>query len=292
MQWFQLAVALMGEEKAKQLSQKQLELLAQQYADLKGISLPELAKINPEQLGASAVGSMKMDQGLRSKQLQAIGELQNMIDKGGLDYTDKAALEDSLDTSRKQESRARAGVAADAASRGQLNSGSRLLMDMDAAQSGMNNARKTGLETAALAQQRRLAAIRDATSMTSALRGQDWSESESANRAKDLRDERNAAAREKAQYYNAGLPQQQFQNQVTKATGQSSGANNLAAAYGNAATDARGSAAGVAGIIGAAGSGSGSADRGYDPGANTYEYKDLVGDRGGYTDLSKDDPDK
>lgn len=296
MQYLQLAIALFGEQKASQLNQQQLDLLAQQYSDMKGIPLPELEKMTADQLGPSAVGSMQSDQGMRSKQLQAIAELQNVVDKGGLDLNDHAALEESLDTARKQESRARAGVASDAAQRGQLNSGSRLLMDMNAAQSGANTARQTGLQTAGMAQQRRLAAIHDVSADSGALREQDWREAETANRAKDLRDERNAAAREKAQYYNAGLPQQNFSNAMSKATGTQPAANAYSGGLGAAATDARGSAAGIAGVVGAASSGSAyggvTSNGGADPGGTTYEYDDLTGNRDGHTDLGKNPDDK
>lgn len=216
----QTAISMFGEEKASQMTREQLEMLRQQLADVRGVQLPNLPGLTPEQLGDSNVGNMKSDPTLRNKQLQAIATLQNLIDEGGLDLTDQAALEQAMSQATNQQKRARAGVAADAAQRGQLNSGARLVMDMDAAQAGANAARQTGLETAALAQRRRLQAIRDAASMSGGLREQDWRESESANRAKDLRDERNAAERARVGTYNAGLAQQGFNNAMAKATGQ------------------------------------------------------------------------
>ena len=291
MQWAQLAIAFLGEEKASKLSQKQLDMLGQQLAQLQGIELPDLPQVKPEELGPSAVAGMQSDEGLRGKQLQAIAELQNIIDQGGLDLNDKLSLEQALDTARNQQHRATAGVAADAAARGQLNSGARLVMDMDASRRGANELHRTGMETAALAQQRHLAAIREAGAASGGLREQDWREQEAANRAKDLRDELNRGAREKAGYYNAGLPQQGFNNAVTKATGQLPAANNLANAYGNAATDARASAAGMACIVGAYGGVS--KNGGTDSGAQTYSYdSNDYARRGSASDLSKDDDEK
>jgi hypothetical protein len=216
----QMAISLFGEEQASKMNATQLRMLEQQLADVRGIELPDLPQIQAEQLGDSNVGGMQSDPALRQKQLQAIATLQNIIDQGGLDLTDRAALEEALSKADSQGQRARAGVAADAAARGQLNSGARLVMDMNAAQVGANAARRTGTEVAAEAQRRRLQAIREASGMAGGLREQDWREAETANRAKDIRDERNAAAREKANLYNAGLPQQGFNNALAKATGQ------------------------------------------------------------------------
>jgi len=216
----QMAIALYGEEKASKMSEKQLRLMEQQLKDVRNIKLPDLPELKAEELGDSAVGGMRSDQGLRSNQLAAIAELRRLADEGGLDLTDKAALEESLNTARNHSRRARAGVAADLSSRGQLDSGAKLTMDLDAASRGSNDLRKEGLDVAAMAQRRRLQAIRDASGMSGGLREQDWREAESANRAKDIRDERNAAARERAAQYNAGLPQQGFNNSLAKATGQ------------------------------------------------------------------------
>lgn len=283
MQWAQLAIAFLGEQKASQLSAKQLELLGQQLAQLQGIELPDLPEVKPEELGESAVAGMQSDEALRGKQLQALGELQNIIDSGGLDLSDKVSLEEALSTAQNNQRRARAGVMGDLAARGGLDTGARLVAGLDAATAGANDLRKTGMETAAMAQKRRLDAIRTASGMAGALREQDWRESEAAKRAKDLRDERNAAAREKAGYYNAGLPQQQFQNQVTKVTGQGNATNNLAGAYGGAAGDARASAAGMAGVLGAYGNVNENAA------GQTYSYSSDSNDyakRGGPQDIS------
>lgn len=287
----QTAVAMFGEEKASQFSKEQLRLLKEQLDRVGGVQLPNLPEVKPEQLGDSAVGGMHSDENMRSKQLQAIAELQNTIDHGGLDLSDKVSLEEALNTARNQQHRARAGVASDMAQRGQLNSGARMVMDLDAAQAGANDLHRTGMETAALAQRRRLDAIREASGLAGGLREQDWREQEAANRAKDLRDERNSAAREKAGYYNAGLPQQGFTNAMAKATGSQPATNAMAQGLGAAATDARASAAGQAGVIGAYGNVT--HNGGADPGAKTYTYDaDEEGNRGGAADLSKDDNDK
>lgn len=285
----QMAISLYGEEQAKSMSQQQLAQLGQQLADVRGLQLPDLPNITPDQLGDSAVGDMRSDENMRGRQMQAMAELQNIIDRGGLDLSDQAGLEEALNAATNQQHRARAGVAADAQARGQLNSGNRMMMDMDASQQGANAARQSGLEVAGMAQRRRLQAIQDASQQAGGMREQDWREHEASARAKDMRDERNAAAREKAQYYNAGIPQQQFTNALGKATGQLPSANAYAGALGAAATDTRQSAAGLGNIA------HGAYDGMTRPSTttNTYTYNpDATGDRGGVTDLSRDEDDK
>lgn len=283
-----MAISLYGEDKASKMSEKQLRLMEQQLDDVRGVELPDLPEIQAEQLGDSAVGGMTSDPTLRSKQLQAIATLQNMIDQGGLDITDRAQLEQALSSAANQQKRARAGVASDAAQRGQLNSGARLVMDMDAAQSGANAARANGTEVAAQAQRRRLQAIRDAASMSGGLREQDWRESETANRAKDIREERNAAARERATMYNAGIPQQGFNNAVSKATGQLPSTSAVGNVLAQGAADTRGlySGLGAAAYQGVNKNG----------GAQTYAYNpdsdsNNFAGRGSPSDIS-DDEDK
>lgn len=291
----QMAISIYGEQAAKNMDEAQLRLMVQQLKDIRGIKLPDLPELKAEELGQSNVGNMQSDQSLRSKQLQAIATLQNLIDQGGLDLTDQAALEDAMSQASNQQKRARAGVAADMQARGQANSGARLVMDMDAAQKGANDARRTGLETAAMAQRRRLEAIQRAGSMSGGLREQDWREGETSNRAKDIRDERNAAAREKAALYNAGLPQQQFHNALAKATGQLPSANAVGSALSQQAGDTRQLHSGLGSSMNQA-YGSVTRNGGStqpQSQSQTYEYNaDLEGDRGGPADISRDDDEK
>lgn len=246
----QMAAAMYGQDKANQMTQAQLDLFGQQLAKTNAVPLPNTPEITPDQLGQSNVGAMEPDQAMRSKQLDAIAELQNIIDQGGLNYGDKAALEQATQSAANQQHRAMAGVAGDAAARGQLNSGNRLLMDMSAATSGADAARETGLQTAAQAQARKLAAINDAAGMEGNLRNQDWGEESQTASAKDARDQLNAAAREKAQYYNAGLPQQQFADEMQKTGASGAAAGNLAGAYANAGNNAMNQARGISNVVG------------------------------------------
>jgi len=289
----QLAIAYKGEQEAKAMSEQQLRMFGEQLARIQGIPLPELEKLVPEQLGASAEGALAPDEQLRSKQMQSLAALQNIIDSGGMDVLDKANIEEALNAAYSQQKRAREGVAADAAARGQMNGGARLLMNMDAAQKNANAARSSGMEVAGQAQRRRMQAIIDSANMAAALRNEDWAQKDAAAKARDIREERNANAREAANRYNAGLAQQNFQNHMARETGSQPAANSLGGAYNTAGSNALGAANTMqvaAGQIGRTPTGGGGGGNG-DP--YTYDYNpDETGNRGGAADLSKDDPDK
>lgn len=232
----QMAISLFGEEKAKNLSEAQLRQLERQLGNIDAIKLPDLPELQAEELGESAVAGMQTDPVMRNKQLAALAEIQSLIDSGGMDLQSKATLVEALNAADAQQRRARAGVANDMAQRGQLDGGARLMMDLDAAQAGSNNARNASIQAAADASARRIQAIRDASALTGNLREMDWREKETSARAKDLREERNANERSKTALYNAGLPQQAFTNAMSKATGQIAPGNNLAMALGSQAT--------------------------------------------------------
>lgn len=280
----QLAITLYGQEQASKMTSAQLALLQQQLDTVKGVALPNNPSITPDQLGPSAVGGMETDAGMRQKQLDALAEIQQTIDAGGMDTQSKASLEDALSGVNAQQNRARAGVAADLQSRGQLNSGANEVMSLDAAQSGANNARSAGTQAASDAANRRLAAIKDASGMESNLRSSDWSEKLSEAQAKDLRDQYNAAAREKAQYYNAGLPQQAFADAMQKAGATGAPAGNLAAAYAQTGATSAMNAANIGAAAAAAGRGMTSSSGG--GGSSSNPNPDVSGGRGGAADLS------
>lgn len=287
LQWWK---SLTGQD----MTDEQLQLLQDQINRVQAVQTPNLPNVSPDLLGQSAVAQMSPDEGTRSQQLQAIAEIQNVINQGGLNYADKASLEQATQAASNQQNRAMATVGADAASRGQLNSGNRLMMDMNAAQTGANAERTTDLAAAADAQQRKLSAINDAAAQVSQLRGEDWGENLTAANAKDQRDQLNAAAQNQANYYNAGVPQQNFNNQMSKATGTGNPTNALGTALQQAGVQQGQLAGGAVGVAGAVynaangGGGSGSPyTYTYDPG----EQSDLSGNVGGPQTLGnpKDD---
>lgn len=250
--WIQMIMGLLGEDQAGKLTTAQLRMLEKQLANIEGIDLPDLPEISPEQLGESELGLLESDQALRGDQLQMLGDMRETIDAGGLSLSDKAALLEALGDASATGRRARLNVKADLGRRGGLDSGAQMMAGMQSASDVARDAGKAGLETAAMAERRKLQLMREYLAGTGALRGQDWAESTTTAGARDKRAEGNADRREKSNYYNAGLPQQNFANRMTKATGQQAPGNNLSAFYGNQAQGTRdfwgnmGAAAGTA----------------------------------------------
>lgn len=245
--------ALMGmasSAQAGKLTQEQMQLQKDQLAKLAGIPLPELDKIIATELPPSHVAALQTDNNLRQNQLDTIGALQDIASNGGMSLDDKVAQEAAMSRAAGAARRGRAGIASDLASRGQLNSGAQLAMSMGAEQQNANSARQSGMEAAAAAQRRKMEALRDIAGMSGGLRNQDWNENMARAQAADERDKWNAGSKEKAQYYNAGLPQQQFQNQVSQVTGQQGGVNNLSAMLGQEAQGVRNQGAMMGAAVG------------------------------------------
>lgn len=265
----QAGVGIYTQLAAGNITKQQADMLKLQLAKASGIALPELEKMVATQLPPSAVAALKTDTGLRSNQEESLAALKEIINGGGMALDDQVAQEAALSRSAGATRRSRAGLAQNLASRGQLNSGAMLEMGLDAEQQNANSARQSGMEAAAMAQRRKFDALRELGSQSGQLRAQDRAEASEAARASDDRERWNATGREKAAYYNAGLPQQNFVNQMTQVSGQAPAANNLAAHYGQEAQGVRNMGAGIGAASAQAVKSIGdSADR-----PNTYEWE-------------------
>lgn len=290
----QLMIGLGSNAAAGSMTLQQIALQKAQLAKLAGIPLPELDRIIATELPPSHVAALQVDTGLRQNQLENINALKEIATNGGMSLDDRVAQEAAMSRAAGAANRGRAAIAGDLASRGQLNSGAQLQMAMNAEQQNANSARQSGMEAAASAQRRKLDALREIASESGGLRNQDFSEKSAAAQAADERERWNASAKEKAQFYNAGLPQQQFNNQMAQVTGQQAGVNNLSATLGNEAQGVRNAYAGYGAAAGGAANSRGNG------GSNTYswtpanedDYRDALSTsqaRHGPNDISDDD---
>lgn len=226
------AGSLAGASGQQNMSDAQRKLLEQILNEIRDIPLPDLERIMAEQLGPSAMEGVHSDPEQRQAQLDIMDELRDIYSSGGLNLEDKAALNEGLNRANVAGNASRQRLASDFAARGQLGSGAQLAMGNMGAQSAANRANQTALDVGAMGQKRRMDAMGRYAGLASDVRGQDFGESSARAQAKDAADRWNAASREKAGYYNAGLAQQQFGNRMTKATGSQGAGNNLAAQYG------------------------------------------------------------
>lgn len=242
----------LGEGKASGLDAKQAALLQSIYDDLRNIPLPELEAIAAEQTGPSAMAGVYSDPEQRAQQQQVMEELRSIFEGGGFNVEDEAALNEALSRSNVAGNAQRKALASEFAQRGQLGAGARLAMGNMNAQGSANRANQSALNVAAMGQQRKNAALSKYADLAGDMRRQDFGEGSARAQASDAAERWNATARQRATEYNAGLPQQQFGNRVTRATGSQGAGSRLAGNFGNQAQATRnqfanyGQAAGLA----------------------------------------------
>lgn len=258
------------------------ELIAQSLRDYELMGIPpiEAQKLLLEELkstgqltpdleqmvvqGPSAVGGIALDPAYKASQLKALDELSAIGDAGGMRLSDEASLEQALSKVRQSERGSREAIMANARERGVAGSGSELAAQLANQQNSAQNAYGSGLDIAAMAQDRALNAIMQGGELGGKLRSQEYGEKLDAARAADeiakfntqnqistqqrnvmsqnAAKERNLSesqriadsnvgTRNQQQQYNTGLYQQQFDNQLalnqSKANARGNQASNL-----------------------------------------------------------------
>jgi hypothetical protein len=259
----------------KQASDAQRSATAQ-FANLQLPSIEEMkvkleqlvlqGQITPEQAQAALVErsrleDISLDPRLREAQLASLAKL-NEIGEGGLTLRDKANLERIKAEQAAFERGQREAILQNAQARGVAGSGLELAQSMLAQQQGANRAAQGGLDAAALAQERALAAILQGGQLGGQIRGQDFEQQARIAQARDAIAQFNAQnqqqvnlenmkARQQAQIQNLAerqriadanvmlrnqqeatnkaLIQQDFENRYRKAGGVASGYQNEAA---------------------------------------------------------------
>jgi hypothetical protein len=279
----------LGEAQAGKLSAQQQRILEDMYGQLRDLPLPELEKLKAEQLGPTAMEGVHSDPSQRQSELETLGELRDLFEHGGFNLEDRAALNEAMNRSNVIGSAQRHALAGEYAQRGQLGSGARLAMGNMDAQGAANRSSQAAQDVSARGEARRQGAMRDYADLAAHIRGQDFSEASARANAHDAADRWNAGARENAAKYNAGLAQQQFSNSVTKATGQQSAGNNLAAYFGNEAQGTRNQYANYSGAAATAFGNGGGGGGGNSRPINSDDPNDVYS-RG--TDYGSSNPDE
>lgn len=255
----QMIMGMVGQQQAGAMTQQQIDVLKGQISQMAGIPLPNLPQITPEQLGHAAQSQVYSDPALRGQEQSALSDYGNIYSQGGLDFTAKADMNDLLNQANSSAQSGADSIRQHLQGTGQLGSGADIAMQMQNAQGAAQRGSDAALKTASAAEGRRTDALGNMAKLSSSMRGEDVSEKNARAAAQDSRDQWNAASRQSAQQYNAGLPQQNFNNQITKTTGAFAPGTNLAAAYANESNATRGmwGNLGAAAAYGAKGVGNG-----------------------------------
>jgi len=270
-------------EKANRLMQDniaRLEAIGIPSIEAQRISLqtPELVGLlEAEVLGPSAMQGVQEDPRLKAAQMSALEDISNIAKSGGLDATARLNLEQGLGRVAGAE-QARLQTLREDPTLGQ---GQKLALQMQAIQGAGQSQKDIALQTAAQAQQARMAALGQQGSMATqmsqqqlALAGQKASAADVINQfntqGRQGVNQFNAqnriatqrggeAARNQQEIYNKGLLQQEFQNKMAKVggiTGQQTNLANQYTAQGSAAQQAQqaqtGALLNLAGTLGGA----------------------------------------
>lgn len=249
--------------------------------------------VNPNQIqvatqSPSAYNNISLDPATRAAQMSALSQYTNIANTGGLDPAAKLALQQAIDAANTQSQGAQGAIEKEAQARGQGGSDFALTQRAIAAQGASNNAATNGLQTAAMAEANRQAALNAMANIGGGINASDYGQA--ANKAASTNainatntaatnaantgnvanqiqtgefntgtaqgvNTRNTAAGQGQVYYNAGLPQQRFNNELAKAGG-IAGVSQAQAGTAQNATNAglgfTGSLLGTAGTIGGA----------------------------------------
>lgn len=275
--------------------------------------------------------NISLDPATRAAQMQALQQYTDIANGGGLDAESKLALQQAIDATNAQSRGAQGAIMNQAQAMGQGGGDFALTQRAIAAQGASNNAATQGLQAAAIAEANKRAALDAMANIGGSINASDFGQGAAKAQAQDIINAGNTAARNAANtgnvankiqtgeynvgtaqgvnaanttagqnnaYYNASLPQQQFNNELAKASGVAGVNANQAGAAQNSANSNNafiGSLLGTAGTVagaalggpagaavgGAAGKSIGGGNS--TPSGGVMAYKPLGMATGGYT---------
>ncbi len=230
--------------------------IEQMKLELEG--LVQQGTLSPEQAQAilvdkSAMEDIQTDPGLQAAQMDALTGLQDISGGGGMTAMDRAKLNQIQQDEATQQRGAREAIIQNAEARGMGGSGLEMLSQMQNQQDSATRQSTRDLDVAGMAQQRALDALMKGGQLAGDIRGQGFGEQAAKAGATDAIAkfnaqnqqqvgltntaanntaaasnlatkqgvaDANAGTRNAQQQYNKGLVQQDYENKVKKATGQ------------------------------------------------------------------------
>lgn len=234
-----------------------LPILKQYYPELyKQVATIAPEAVQAQELGQTEMAGIKTDPAMRQAQMNALMKMQEIGDQGGMTATDKARLaqiQQETETALKGQEGA---IMQNLAARGMGGGMSELVARQLASQGAANRMGQQGLDVKAQAEQRALQAIMQSGQLGGQMQQQDFGQQAQIAQAKDAiarfnaqnlqnvasqnvqaRNQaqaqnaqtaqniagQNVGLSNQAQQYNLNLPQQNYTNQIARATGQSQG---------------------------------------------------------------------
>lgn len=237
----------------------------------------------------SAYNNISLDPATRAAQMAALGQYTDIANAGGLDANAKLALQQTIDATNAQDQGAQGAIMNSARAMGQGGGDFALTQRAIESQGASNTGATQGLEAAAEAEANREAALNAMSNIGGSVNASDYAQAANKAASTNTINATNTAATNAANtgnvtnainagefntntaqgvnaanttagqnkvYYNAGLPQQQFNNELAKAGG-IAGVSGAQANASQAATNANNAMTGS--LLGAAGTVAGAA---------------------------------
>lgn len=239
--------------------------------------------VNPNQIqvaqqAPTEFNNISLDPATRQAQVNALGGYQDIANAGGLDANAKLGIQQAIDATNTQSQGAQGAIMKNAQAMGQGGGDFALTQRAIAGQGASNNAATQGMQQAAMAEANREAALSGMANIGGQLNASDYNQAankaasqnainatntgatnaaNTGNVANNLASQQfnvsnaqnvnaaNTAAGQGQTYYNAGLTQQQFNNELSKA----SGVAGVAGQQANSATSAAQNSANMEGQL-------------------------------------------
>lgn len=243
MGWLELIAAIAGSaagEAASSMDQGEVMRLIKGVSDEFGrIDVPKLQQLLLQKQSDTRLAGIKDDPTYRAQQNAADAQLNDVIGGGGLTIADRAALNAVRNRTARTASAGRNAILGGMAARGSLDSGAQLAAQLSENQDAAELAAAAGADTAGRAQARSFEAIRERARNAGAGLDRSFQQEATKAAAQDAINAGNTAIANTAARYNAGIPQQNFENQVRLAGAKAQPAYALAGAHAAKAKDTK-----------------------------------------------------
>lgn len=147
-------------------------------------------------LGPTAMEGISLDPATRAAQMQALNELSQMTEGDGMSAIDEANVANINRQIAQAQRGSRDAIASNMRQRGVQGSGLELAAQLQAQQASADRASQAGMDEAAAAMKRRMAALEAMGQLGGSIRGQDFGEQSQVAQAQDAVSRFNAANRQ------------------------------------------------------------------------------------------------
>jgi hypothetical protein len=224
----QIIAAAIAESRNQKSDKEQSDILRDTLERIRGISLPELQRLQAEEVGRPEAA--EADPEALAAQRAALGRL-GRWGEGGVTPEDRAQLALAQGETARQGQIQQNALKQSMQARGVGGSGVELALRQQAGQSANENAYKAAIQNMLANRQRAYQATAAQGQLGSGMQGEAFRRKQAADTAKQY----NAGARQRANQYNVGLPQHQFENQLNRERAAVAPGANLVGQLGSAA---------------------------------------------------------